>query len=1739
MASEDTVEQTFYAPWPSYGKALNKQWSHIRHDTAVLAPLVRGVGLDPDGDFSTLDSKEQTAMQSFELGEQDWHNKVRHYWNKDKNQIEIQANIPPGTSAVPHWYPIWAVADDGQVTQQTTPTTASNVGTGAEVFKQKSGVDLQFRTIKATGVLSVAESSLDLTLTSTAEANTARSDGGVSLVKSKAGTVLPFKGLVAGENMEITIGTNSITLKSTSQIVEFYGIVVAHSDDSYTARGTHVLKVNVDHFYLSPSGRSNETLLNLRGEIFYSEDFVAIAGDTMTGALLHPDGSEAAPAVAFSGDTDTGLARLAADDLALVSGGAAVLRALTDRVYLPKNLQIAGDGSAAAPDIFFFPDSDTGLFQPAADQLGFAAGGVLAGYFDDDQSFHVTNDVKAGHVEAGTGNFYTGLSVDGPILARPTTSTWSGSSRAIGPSDASDVGIAWETAGISFFISSEKTFNFLIGGSFAMTVSGAGITGFNNTVFAAPDGLKTWPSFRGANHSTTGMYFPSASTLGFSTDGKDAGYFDDDQNLFVTNKVGASIMEAGLGLFYQGVITVKESEIGGAAYFDNTVAFDSQRFYVSTGGDGKPLVSLNGSILTTDGYEGLVNLSHLNDGGLGDDESLGMTVTSDGATITLTITNAAPGKSATSPLEVQFEGQNYTYTPSGGAETLALTAGTDEVPVENFVAFELSGTTPFLAKSTTDWPSDALGEHHARVCTVVVQDAASVQTHGVLKIHAWTDHIEEVQGAGSGERGERGHLHSIAERLRNEPAVWRSGSSITVDNSGTTDPLYVRIEAGTGYQMHRHSSPVLDTEGSDLIFVVNDDTTPYTTIDRLNNLTRYATGGEGAIGVAHKFTVVLWMVVNENSGDTKLFLNVPTGGYNTVSAAKTDSDSKTVYNIPQAYVGTSILLYELVLGKSGGGNTWTVEDTVDLRGVPGVAIGGGGAATTGEVNAAANVGAGAGVFAQKTNEVLEFKSIRSKDVTIRVTSDADEIFLATTPDFYTPVTADRFLATQDGTVSDSAFSWTDDPNTGIYHKSSADQFAFVAGGVERMVVTSAVVRSVGPFNMRASKASAANLDFRWNSDADTGLFQLVAADNSFAFATAGKYAGHFDASQNLNVFNDLKSSRVEAGIGMFYTSLTVDGYVTVTSPFDIAVLSDSTGIFFGEGYDASIYYDGTNLRIDPQVTGSGYTDFTGAIFVAEDENDAYSRFGGAPTSVTPSDTVDKLVTRKERTLKSLSRRALLAVVDIDTDVAMTNSPQNYGLNAFVFTGEANTVSSTRPTAPGGFTGGRYSVRHKAAGTIAMGGGVASEAEITGAIEEGVITDGYAYLDEGGDGGVAVGGGGITNYRGLWILDSTGNITNKTCIHIEDQINSDNAVGILSEIGADIDGSRLFINHTGTAPSFHAGEFYIGDDLHLEDAFIRNLGGITFRDAAGPIAGIQNQNLLDKAAVETVSGAWTVSGVWDFDTTAPTVPDDNYDASNWDNDFGVPTKNAVRDKIEAITSGDSPYRFYLTVKQSDGLASFSDVSVINFEAANFYVIQNSSNTDEVMVNFRGSSGGGNGGGDGEINTASNLSPGIGLFAQKSSVDLQFKSLISKGASIALASTANSVSIDATGSFYMPVTVEGAAAKITVGSGETGNDSITSYYRDGVLAWSVGADHSENEFVITSGAMGGGVGHNEINLAENKIGFFNVAPAAKPAAYTPTNVTPTRTFNADAPPSNDTLADVLGTLIADLQSLGLIG
>lgn len=68
--------------------------------------------------------------------------------------------------------------------------------------------------------------------------------------------------------------------------------------------------------------------------------------------------------------------------------------------------------------------------------------------------------------------------------------------------------------------------------------------------------------------------------------------------------------------------------------------------------------------------------------------------------------------------------------------------------------------------------------------------------------------------------------------------------------------------------------------------------------------------------------------------------------------------------------------------------------------------------------------------------------------------------------------------------------------------------------------------------------------------------------------------------------------------------------------------------------------------------------------------------------------------------------------------------------------------------------------------------------------------------------------------------------------------------------------------------------------------------------------------------------------------------------------------------------------------------------------------------------------------------------------------------------------------------------------------------------------------------------GPIGDIQVGSSGQKVGFFGNAGAVKSSAYTPTNVTTDRSYDANST-TLDEIADTLGTLIADLQAYNLIG
>lgn len=291
-------------------------------------------------------------------------------------------------------------------------------------------------------------------------------------------------------------------------------------------------------------------------------------------------------------------------------------------------------------------------------------------------------------------------------------------------------------------------------------------------------------------------------------------------------------------------------------------------------------------------------------------------VTSNGTVIT-----ASWEKTGGGDIAVVFNGipQDINTTP---AQTVTLTAGSDISPTENFVFVPES--TRVLTANTTGFPE----AKYAPVGRVFCQSAASMQTDGPYKVHAYSDHLY-----GSNNNGHASHINAW---IRQQPATWQSGVGMTA--TGGASALDFSTSSGVILQLHEHAYPAFDTTATSDMYVVNSDTALYNKVTNLFDETNDANG----VALQPWYTVVVWGVVSEDPADCKLMVNMPAGSYlnNSGGRAINDDDAYNVYTIPSDFVGTGFLIAAVTVSRAV--STITIENTADLRGFfPTTGAGGG------------------------------------------------------------------------------------------------------------------------------------------------------------------------------------------------------------------------------------------------------------------------------------------------------------------------------------------------------------------------------------------------------------------------------------------------------------------------------------------------------------------------------------------------------------------------------------------------------------------------------------------------------------------------------------------------------------------------------------------------------------------------------------------------------------------------------
>jgi hypothetical protein len=222
---------------------------------------------------------------------------------------------------------------------------------------------------------------------------------------------------------------------------------------------------------------------------------------TAAGQLLGPNGSNTAPSHSFSGDPNTGMYNVGAEQLGFATNGTLRLTVNNATSITSTLPYYAPNGSNTAPVFTFTSDPNTGMYNVGAEQLGFATNGTLRLTVNNATSITST------------------LPYYGP----------NGSNTAPTFTFTSDPNTGMYNVGA-------EQLGFSTNGTLRLTVDGS--TSVTSTLpYYAPNGSNTAPSHTFTNDTNTGIYSVGADQLGISTGGTLRATFDSSTNLYMGNGV--------------------------------------------------------------------------------------------------------------------------------------------------------------------------------------------------------------------------------------------------------------------------------------------------------------------------------------------------------------------------------------------------------------------------------------------------------------------------------------------------------------------------------------------------------------------------------------------------------------------------------------------------------------------------------------------------------------------------------------------------------------------------------------------------------------------------------------------------------------------------------------------------------------------------------------------------------------------------------------------------------------------------------------------------------------------------------------------------------------------------------------------------------------------------------------------------------------------------------------------------
>jgi len=279
-------------------------------------------------------------------------------------------------------------------------------------------------------------------------------------------------------------------------------------------------------------------------------------------------------------------------------------------------------------------------------------------------------------------------------------------------------------------------------------------------------------------------------------------------------------------------------------------------------------------------------------------ESPVITVTATGGVITFSVEKDGGGD-----LTLVFSDEFTTFDTSPAA-TIALTAGSDISPQINYVY--ILQATKALTKSTVSFPS----AEHVPLGTVLCQSAASLETDGAYKVHAWTDHVTDSNS--------QGHIAHLNEWIRSQNATWKSGVAPTFSGDGT-GTIGFSNASGIVLQLHNHVFPAISDPST--IYCVND---PDIAFRKITNIAELLKDSLGNPLKDRAYAIVFWGCVSEDDGDCKIFCNLPSGDEGDFNKVREDKKRYIDYGIPEEFKGTGFLIYRLVI-ENDNDTSWNLD----------------------------------------------------------------------------------------------------------------------------------------------------------------------------------------------------------------------------------------------------------------------------------------------------------------------------------------------------------------------------------------------------------------------------------------------------------------------------------------------------------------------------------------------------------------------------------------------------------------------------------------------------------------------------------------------------------------------------------------------------------------------------------------------------------------------------------------------